>query len=84
MLAGIDALAGANSGILKGSYKIIFKIYFLFKGLRFANSSFVNFRITQNESTINESVNGKAITAMSFADKEEVINKFGLIIIIVI
>ena len=31
MLAGIDALAGANSGILKGFYKIIFKIHFFLK-----------------------------------------------------
>uniref|UniRef100_A0A914KVD8 Uncharacterized protein n=1 Tax=Meloidogyne incognita TaxID=6306 RepID=A0A914KVD8_MELIC len=54
MLVGIDALAGADSGVLKG--------------LRFANSTFVNFR-PQNEKE--DSIKGRAITAMSFADKEK-------------
>uniref|UniRef100_A0A914MIU2 Uncharacterized protein n=1 Tax=Meloidogyne incognita TaxID=6306 RepID=A0A914MIU2_MELIC len=54
MLVGNDAFAGANSGVLKG--------------LRFANSTFVNFR-PQNEKE--DSIKGRAITAMSFADKEK-------------
>ncbi|KAL7079348.1 hypothetical protein ACQ4LE_001423 [Meloidogyne hapla] len=57
MLSGIDGLAGANSGVLKG--------------LCFANSSFVNFRVPQNEKIIDDSLNGKSITAMNFADKEK-------------
>ncbi|KAF7637889.1 hypothetical protein Mgra_00002594 [Meloidogyne graminicola] len=57
MLAGIDALVGSNSGVLKG--------------LKFANSTFVNFRAPEIDKTSADILNGKAITAMSFADKEE-------------